>query len=153
MCYLYDDDQEDILTPNHLLYGRNLKFINYRESYEINVNLSDGYFSKRMQYINRVIKHFWNRWRKDYVLALRDNLRYKKNSCVTAPAVNDVVLIHDDKQHRQQWNLGKITELFQGMDGQIRTAKIKLRKSRNIIHRPINRLYPIEIQINDDTDM
>ena len=40
LCYLYDDDQEDILTPNHLLYGRNLKFINYRESYEINVNLS-----------------------------------------------------------------------------------------------------------------
>ena len=39
------------------------------------------------------------------------------------------------------------------MDGQIRTAKIKLGKSRNIIRRPINRLYPIEIQINDDTDM
>ena len=49
----------------HAMYGRNLKFINYRESYEINVNLSDGYLSKRMQYINRVIKHFWNRWRKD----------------------------------------------------------------------------------------
>ena len=98
LCYLYDDDQEDILTPNHLLYGRNLKLINYRDSYEINVNLSDGYFSKRMQYINRVIKHFWNRWRKDYVLALRDNLRYKKNSCVTTPAVNVVVLVHDDKQ-------------------------------------------------------
>ena len=23
LCYLYDDDQEDILTPDHLLYGRN----------------------------------------------------------------------------------------------------------------------------------
>ena len=106
-----------------------------------------------MQYIHRVIKHFWNRWRKDYVLALRDNLRYKKNSCVKIPAVNDVVLIHDDKQPRQQWNQGKITELFQGMNGQSRTAKIKLGKSRNNIRRPINRLYPIEIQINDDTDM
>ena len=62
LCYLYDADQEDILTPNRLLYGRNLKFINYRESYVVYVNSPDGYFNKGIQYLNRVLKHFWNRW-------------------------------------------------------------------------------------------
>ena len=50
----------------------------------------------------------------------------------------------DDKQPRQKWLLGKITELIPSNDGQIQGAKVFLRKMRNIIDRPVNRFYPVE---------
>ena len=54
------------------------------------------------------------------------------------------MLVFDDKQPRQKWLLGKITELIASNDGKIRGAKVYLGKTRNIIDRPVNRLYPVE---------
>ena len=50
----------------------------------------------------------------------------------------------DDKQPRQKWLFGKITELIPSNDGQIQGAKVFLRKMRNIIDQPVNRFYPVE---------
>ena len=54
------------------------------------------------------------------------------------------MLVFDDKQPRQKWLLGKITELIASNDGKIRGAKVFLGKTRNIIDRPVNRLYLVE---------
>ena len=54
------------------------------------------------------------------------------------------MLVFDDKQPRQKWLLGKITELIPSNDGQIQGAKVFLRKMRNIIDQPVNRFYPVE---------
>ena len=54
------------------------------------------------------------------------------------------MLVIDDKQPRQKWLLGKITELISSNDGIIRGVKVFLGKTRNIIDRPVNRLYPVE---------
>jgi len=53
-------------------------------------------------------------------------------------------LIFNDKQPRQQWKMGRIIELLTSKDNRIRSAKVIIGKTRNIIDRPINRLYPIE---------
>ena len=50
----------------------------------------------------------------------------------------------DDKQPRQKWLLGKITELIPNNDGKIRGAKVFLGKTQNTIDRPVNRFYPVE---------
>ena len=50
----------------------------------------------------------------------------------------------EDKVPRQNWCLGRIKELIPSRDNQIRGAKILIGKSKVIIERPINRLYPIE---------
>ena len=55
------------------------------------------------------------------------------------------MLVFDDKQYRQKWLLGKITELIRSNDGQIRGVKVFLGKTRNIIDTLINRLYPVEL--------
>ena len=54
---LHDDDLEESLTPNHLVYGRQLHFNNYNDS------LEDGVFDahKRIEYLETVLSHFWNR--------------------------------------------------------------------------------------------
>ena len=54
---LHDDDLEEPLTLNHLLSGRQLHFNNYNDS------LEDGVFDthKRIEYLETVLNHFWNR--------------------------------------------------------------------------------------------
>ena len=84
-----DNDWEEPLTPNHLLFGRKLPHSNeYIES-----NGSTKSLSKRVNYIEKVIQHFWNRWRREYVVYLRNfQVTKKRNKCIT-PSVNDIVII------------------------------------------------------------
>ena len=65
LCYLYDDDQEDIVTPNHLLYGRKLNVNSINSDGGGNFNISMENVTKRMRYMNSVI-HFWRRWSSEY---------------------------------------------------------------------------------------
>ena len=63
---LYDNDLEESLTSNYLLYGRQLHFNNYSD------NVEDGVFDaqKRIEHLENVLNHFWNRWRSEYILSL-----------------------------------------------------------------------------------
>ena len=49
---------------------------------------------------------------------------------------------------RGYWRLGRIQELVQSEDGELRSAKVLL-PSNKLIGRPLNLLYPIECQAND----
>ena len=106
---LDDDDLEEPLTPNHLLFGRKLSLRNTNENV---VNLNDGIeLSKRHKYLQTVIDHFWNRWRKEYLNTLRQYtiLNRPRGQLIR---VNDVVLIYDDKQPRHNWRIGRVQELI-----------------------------------------
>ena len=139
---LCDNDTSDILTPNHLLFGRKL--------YQINPNFEHSYeefqidMPKRVKHFENTIEHLWKRWRAEYVMSLREYQKLHKPNTQAVPSKNDLVLVFDDKQPRQKWLLGKITELIPSNDGQIRGAKVFLGKTRNIIDQPVNRLYPVE---------
>ncbi len=45
---------------------------------------------------------------------------------------------------RGSWKLGRICELIQSADGQIRVAKVRIGNGK-IFKRPLNMLYPIEV--------
>ena len=139
---LCDDDTNDILTPNHLLFGRKLYQINpnFEHSYEeFQINMP-----KRVKHVENTTEHFWKRWRAEYVTSLREYQKLHKPNTQAVPSKNDLVLVFDDKQPRQKWLLGKITELIPNNGGKIRGAKVFQGKTRNIIDRPVNRLYPVE---------
>ena len=53
------------------------------------------------------IEHFWKRWRAEYVTSLREYQKLHKPKTQAVPSKNDLVLVFDDKQHRQKWLLGK----------------------------------------------
>ena len=59
-------------------------------------------------------------------------------------AKNDLVLLYEEKQPRQNSLIGKIIDLIPSQDGQIRGARVLLGKSRNTVDRPVNRLHPLE---------
>ena len=50
---------------------------------------------------------------------------------------------------RHSWRLGVVVELLKGSDGYVRGAKVKVGKTKNIIRRPLNRLYPTELRWSD----
>ena len=90
------DDQEDILSPSHLIFGRQLPTTNMstQNSY------SDLNLSKRKKMLQTILNHFWSRWRRDYVTSLRQFQKSKQNKSVTqAIKKNGIVIIYDEKVH------------------------------------------------------
>jgi len=62
--------------------------------------------------------------------------------------LGDVVIVQDDFKPRLQWTLAVVDELLTGNDGLTRAARI--RTSGGITTRPIVKLYPLEVQCDDN---
>ena len=137
---LHDDDLEEPLTPNHLFYGRQLHFNKYNDSVE------DGVFDahKRIEYLETVLNHFWNRWRSEYIPSLLEYQKlYKRQNKIIA-SIGDIVNIYDNKVPRHKWLLGRTYDVITGKDGAIRGTKLFVRKTKKTVERPINKLYTVE---------
>ena len=75
----YDDDQEDILSPSHLIFGRQLSTTNMStQNSDSDLNLS-----KRKKMLQTILNHFWSRWRREYVTSLRQFQKSKQNKSAT----------------------------------------------------------------------
>ena len=59
-----------------------------------------------------------------------------------------VVLIHDETP-RNQWKLGVIIQLHQGKDELVRSVTLRTAKG-NLLSRPIEKLYPLEVLSEED---
>ena len=143
LCADYDDDTEDVLTPNYLVFGRRLETSNLRESeheFEYNEDLN-----KRESHLNNMINHFWNIWKREYLTSLREGHRCSRSNSTERVNIDDIVIIYDKYQPRHLWKLGRIIELVRGNDAVVRAAKVKTGISGVIITRPLNKLYPLEI--------
>ncbi|GFS56875.1 hypothetical protein TNCV_2661011 [Trichonephila clavipes] len=55
-----------------------------------------------------------------------------------------IVLIENEDKKRAFWPLGRIVKLYPGKDNYVRLVKVKT--SNEEVLRPIQRLYPLEIQ-------
>ena len=62
----YDDDLEDVLTPNHLIFGRRLEATSNLGDVNIHHDISNRKLVKRKKLIDTMTGHFWDRWRKEY---------------------------------------------------------------------------------------
>ncbi|GFW10451.1 uncharacterized protein TNCV_892461 [Trichonephila clavipes] len=68
----------------------------------------------------------------------------KAHKTTQALNVGEIVLIENPNKKRLYWPLGKVIELIPGRDGKVRT--LKLICSNSEIIRPIQRVFPLEIQ-------
>ena len=83
--------------------------------------------TKREQYLQTLLKHFWSRWTSEYLTELREHQRRSnKSKTLVLPKVNDVVLINDDNCKRLDWKVGRVTELIYSNDNQVRAAKVNI---------------------------
>lgn len=99
------DDIRDLtpITPAHLAIGRSLfsvpDFVD-----EISANKSTT--RKRYLYQQKLINHFWQRWRGEYL----HQLSVRKEWVNEQPAlkIGDVMLISKDKVSRGKWPIGRV---------------------------------------------
>ena len=76
--FVYDNDLEEILTPNHLLFGCKLYTSNSSIQGNVGINLV---LPKRVHLINILLNQFWSRWRNEYVTSLREyDKKYKRST-------------------------------------------------------------------------
>ena len=102
--------------------------------------------------LTKALEHFWSLFFRDYLVLLRERHAQTKGSrkIVNTIRVGEVVLVHSDKCKRPKWKLAYVQELIYGKDGLVRSAII--RTKTGITNRPINKLYPLELNYQVEED-
>ena len=151
LTYQYNDPDE-VLTPSHLIHGRRLSPLSDSFHLDSDTDLDNSdILSKRFRYLSRKLQHFWGRWRKEYLVDLRESHRMNKGMPVNIEK-GDVVIIQEDNTKRGTWKTGIVEETIIGKDGQVRGAKVRRngRGKFEILTRPLQRLFPLEISARDE---
>ena len=128
----------DVLTPNHLIHGRNLNLIPHVHSTRNNVSLRET-----VQRINVAKTLFWNEWRQTYITQLR-HLQLERPPIQLR--VGDTVLYEPfSKTNRFDWNQCTVIATKLSSDGQIRSVDLQLQdETKEILkNRPVIRLVRV----------
>ena len=133
LTFLSTEEWTEPLTPSHLLLGRRLRSMPDAE--HIPRAATAEVVRERAEHLQQLIRHSWTRWRREYLLELRNAHRQQFNANATPIRVGDVVLIEDENAKRQQWPLGLVVELIPGHDGIARAAKVKPQHRRKVALR------------------
>lgn len=136
LCPSSDDpiDREPI-TPSHLLQqrqGMSLPFGAFQNE--------DLHSRKQWRRGQLLSNHFWTRWQREYLPLLQERKKWilKQRNL----AVNDLVLVVTENAPRGHWLLGRVTRVFPGKDGLVRTAEVNTKNSTLL--RPISKLCLLE---------
>ena len=101
-----------------------------------------------MNYLKKVLNHFWQHWIREYLLELRNIDRLKSRALEEQKiCVGDVGIVHDDNRRRAPWKLGKVQGLITGQDLAIRGAAVKVTEGRgrtSLLRRLMQKLYPLQ---------
>ena len=143
LTYLSDEIFCESLTPFHLIYG---KSFNGRCELDVNDRVKGDDLRVQAKHTEMVLQHFYNRFYKEYMLALleRHSLQTKRNSNNQAKLrIGEIVIIKDDKP-RLLWRKGKINRFLESRDGKVRGAELVIfqpkTKKTCMINRPIQHL-------------
>ena len=131
-----DPDDLSPLTPSHFLTGQlGGKFAPETTGQEEIFNPR-----KRWHRVQQLIGQFWKRWRREFLpsLSTRKKWFHPKHNLKK----DDVVMIIEKDAKRAEWPLGRVTEVFPGVDGLVRLVRIKTKDGEYL--RPVHCLCPLE---------
>ena len=155
LVYVEENDLDQILTPSHLFCGRRTMDRETKLSPEIKMDLLRDDVIKRTKHISASIDHFWRRWSKEYLVELRENHRLKQTSDTPGVRPGDVVMMYENGVKRNRWPMGVIEKCITGKDGVVRGAVVRRIGEKgvvSVVNRPVQKLYPMEINANDLPD-
>ena len=135
MTKLSDDVNDGLpLTPNHLLMMRS-GANNIRQPF----NRGDMY-RKQWRYVQHMTDIFWKKWIRLYLPNLQQRKRWL--NLIRSIQVGDLVMIADEITPRNVWPMGLILEVMKGMDGLVRSARVKT--ASTVLVRPITKMILLE---------
>lgn len=146
LTYVSEDIEEGPLTPSQLLIGRRLTALPLGSHQELDLSSDRSGLLRREKHRLSLVNKWWTRWHSEHLQnLLRHNNNWRSRNGIK---VGDVVLIHDENARRQMWKSGIVMETVPGRDGRVRLARVKT--ATDIITRPIQRLYPMELSIYEE---
>ena len=130
LTFVSAEDLDEPLTPSHLLVGYRLNNLpdplcddnrdpTYGEAH------SSFDLSKRLKHLSVMLKHFWNRWQREYLTELSEHHRYSRGSAVQDLIQIGDVILFDKNLPRTLWKLARVVELICGNDGVVRGACVR----------------------------
>ncbi|XP_072397996.1 uncharacterized protein [Diabrotica undecimpunctata] len=130
-----DTENRIIITPGHVLIGRELISSNREEELSIYTNMP-----LKWRQLEKVKRDFWNSWRHEYFSNLQQ--RYKWQKPVTNLEKEEMVIIKEDGISPGKWPLAKIIKLHPGAEGLIRVATVQ-KENEKVSTCSIHKLIPI----------
>ncbi|XP_043237658.1 uncharacterized protein LOC122389569 isoform X1 [Amphibalanus amphitrite] len=128
-----DPRDELPLTPNHILH---LKCVTQNQDSSDERDL-DG--PKRWRQAAYLAEQFWRAWRRFYLPLLQERSVATRSRTNLAPG--DVVVLVDDLVPRGVWPLGRVVEALKGVDGRVRSVKVRARGT--VLLRPVTKVVKI----------
>ena len=138
LSYVEDDVELQTLTPSTFLFQRSNQLPEQEPWREEEKSLR-----KRAKFFITCKKNLWNRWRREYLTALREKHNLTHQTTKFKVLVGDVVIVKSDDKNRGNWPLAIVQRVFPGKDGVIRAVKLKTAKGT--LERPVQHLYPMEL--------
>ena len=127
------------LTPAHFLTGHSVGF-QARTAEEPSPVTAES-LRVRAKVRDRRLKKFWSVWSSDYLRSLPLSVRhFRERGKLTE---GSVVLLREENQPRQRWQMGVVVRLFPGRDGVPRSAEVRTSRGRKT--RAVQRIHDLEV--------
>lgn len=128
-------EDNDPITPNHFLLGTS-------NSTQIPQPENHIFVHRKQWRISQQLKNcFWKRWIAEFLPILTRRTKWCEK--VVPIKIGDLVIVCDADMPRNQWIRGRITKVFEGKDGQVRSAEIKT--SSSILRRPACKIAVLDV--------
>ena len=152
LTFVYSDSEgvSYALTPAHLIYGRRL--VTSPSENHFDVISTNESLTRRARNQKYLLNQFVNRWRKDYLLNLREFRAVKLRDQSSCVKVGDIVILKDDNVRRVFWKLAIVVELLKGKDDIARAALINVATPK-ILRRSIQQMIPIEVTSKGEEEL
>ncbi|XP_076385701.1 uncharacterized protein LOC105664200 [Megachile rotundata] len=133
------------LTPGHFLVGTALCALPEENLTEIKSNRLNRY-----QMLQQMFQHFWRRWHKEYLNSLQQRYKWRHSSDHQLTE-GSLVIIKDDNLPPLRWSLGRVAEVHQGKDGEVRVVTI--RTATGTYKRPATKICILPINEKEDANV
>ena len=111
LTYLNEENVNELLTPNHLIYGRSLKSVNENGLVEINKTK----MRTMKVFTTNLLKQFMGKFKHEYLSALQQRDAYDRNvKSSDYLKIADVVIVKDQTLPQLSWRKERVMELHAG---------------------------------------
>lgn len=126
------------LTPSHFLTGH-LAVDTALE--QVTEGITSVHPHDRWKRLITIMRDMWRRWLKEYLPMM--NLRRQWHDRQRSLQVGEVVMYLADNTPRGKFPLGRIREIFPGVDGLVRVVDVEMQGK--LYRRPVHQLIPLEV--------
>ena len=117
---LNDPTSLEPLTPNHLLTMKSSVVLPLPGIFQ----RVDLYSQRRWRRVQHLVNEFWSRWKEEYLHTLQPRQKWTRER--SELQVGDIVMVLDKNLPRNEWQVGRVVEVYPDDDKHVRSVKLAM---------------------------